>query len=133
MEGAALLCKGLRLFSSEVAWRGASVLVYVSDMIKAENFYGPLLSTGPTHRDPTTVTFEIGNTRLILHSDQRPSRAAVRGSMAFNLEVEDIRAFFHHVKTQGIDAEPPVRMPWGWTLLSVKDPDGNEVEIYQVR
>lgn len=110
----------------------ASVLVYVGDIDKAADFYGRLLSTAPAHRDPTTVTFEMGQTRLILHRDKLPSRAGVRGAMEFNLEVDDARAFYETIRERGIEAAPPRRMPWGWVLLTVRDPAGNEIEVYEV-
>ncbi len=110
----------------------ASALIYVREMDRSVDFYSKLLGAAPVDRDPTTAMFEVAGLRLVLHRDKLPSRAGVRGAMEFDLEVSDAGACVRELAARGIAATEPRRMPWGWTLVTVADPDGNIIELYEV-
>lgn len=111
----------------------ASVLIFVRDLAASTDFYRRLLGVPPVRASSAVAEFEAGSLRLVLHGDRQPSRAGVRGAVEVDLEVADAAACHAGLASRGIEAPTPSRRPWGWLCFPVTDPDGNVLEICEIR
>ena len=51
-------------------------------------------------------------------------------SRGFELRVADADSEYERIRSLGVEVkEPPKNLPWGYRIFTIKDPDGNDIEI----
>lgn len=103
-----------------------TVAVYVTDVERSKHFYGDLL--GLPQLDPADrVAFQIGDSRLLLHSTD-PGEAARHSRLELHLGVDDLDGFVARLAERATPVlQEPVDQPWGEREAIVLDPDGYPV------
>jgi catechol 2,3-dioxygenase-like lactoylglutathione lyase family enzyme len=106
------------------------VSILVTDLAKAEEFYGGVLGlrrlvrpNGPT----TGMFFEIGDAQLHVTLTDLPEPESLRHT-AF--EVDDLEAALRDVTRMGLPIWDDTPLP-GWVRKQCRDPFGNGVELLQ--
>ncbi|MGH0034795.1 MAG: VOC family protein [Myxococcota bacterium] len=117
-----------------------TVLV-VEDLDAALGFYVDAMGLQVSHRAEEYAQLFTGHTRLAFYTRSalaeslgRPLVAPADDAPAFELgfKVEDVdTAFADLVEAGARPAAPPHDRPWGQRTASVRDPDGNLVELVQ--
>ncbi len=121
---------------------GICTLLQVYDMPTAVRFYRDVLgfeivATSPRHGDQ----FDWGLLRLhgvevMLNTAYEgpdrpeaadPARAAAHADTTLYFGCPDVDAAYRHLRSHGIDAEPPRVAPYGMLQLYVRDPDGYQL------
>jgi catechol 2,3-dioxygenase-like lactoylglutathione lyase family enzyme len=119
-------------------------LLQVFDMPTAVRFYRDVLgfevvsTSEPSARgdDVTWALLRLNNVELMLNTayeaDARPpapdpARVAVHGDTAIFFGCPNVDAVHTHLRAHGIDVDKPTLTSYGFTALSVKDPDGYEL------
>jgi catechol 2,3-dioxygenase-like lactoylglutathione lyase family enzyme len=112
------------------ACRVHHVSILVTDLAKAEEFYGGVLGLrrlvrpdGPTRG----LFFEVGDAQLHVTLTEQPEPPSLRHT-AF--EVDDLQAALRGVAQMGLPIWDDTSLP-GWVRKQCRDPSGNGVELLQ--
>ena len=103
---------------------------FVSDMDAAVAFYRDTLGLTPLFQSPFWSEFDTGETKLALHpaSDDNPA-----GSVQLGLGTLDIDNFFASGQAEGLVFTSPPADVHGTRVARVRDLDGAEISVSQVR
>ena len=119
----------------KVGW----VRVFVSDMDRAVRFYADTLGIGVRNRSPEFPEFvELATegATLALNSvgNERPDGNKLVGRFTgITLTVPDIEDAYRSLSAKGVRfSGAPTRQPWGGTMTSLLDPDGNEISLLEM-
>ena len=118
--------------------RGLAPLMEVFDMPTSLAFYRDKLGfrvTGDSGQGDNSgwVMLELGDATVMLNTmfedDSRPAsvdpaRFAAHHDTCIYFGCPDVDAAYDHLRTNGIDADPPSVAPYGMRQLYVLDPDG---------
>jgi catechol 2,3-dioxygenase-like lactoylglutathione lyase family enzyme len=120
-------------------------VLYVPDLIAAEQFYGEVLGLSLSIREPGRhVFFELdGESMLLLFdaSDTSVRLTYVNGSeiplhgtsgighVALRMKESDVQMWIDHLEQSGVPIESDVHWPNGGRSLYFRDPAGNSVEL----
>lgn len=111
----------------------AGVIIWTDNLTAMTAFYRDTLEL-PVHSvRPHFVAFQLGPARLSLgtHAEVRgPARESVR--VTVNLGVADISTAHARLRQRGVPfVRPPEREHWGGWVASLRDPDGNLIQLLQ--
>lgn len=111
-------------------------LIYVHDVGRALAFYRDLLGFRVVDEYPDAYArlLSPGSTTTIALHRLEPGQTfdARHEGMRLYFEVGDLGAFCRRLAARGVVfAQPPRRMPWGWSHAYLKDPDGHELSLYR--
>ena len=106
-----------------------SVYYHVTDMERAVAFYRDVLGFRPVSRD-YVARFDIGGALFELVPNPAGNALPGSGNARLSLGVDDIRQATRELEARGVRATPVKEEPGG--LLSFfRDPDGNELCLWQ--
>lgn len=118
------------------------VMLYVKDIEKSVDFYQRILGfhfsgwrteTGSTAASflaagsPQYVELDADVATISLH---RRDAQPIGGGVIFHLRVSELETIVRHLQETHIEFHGPTRQPWGWTTITVMDPDHHEWTIY---
>lgn len=106
-----------------------AVFYYVSDLQRAIAFYTGVLGMKLVSQD-TVARFDIGGVLFELVPAFDKSLLQGRGNARLCLQVDDMHQALSELERKGIRATPPEIKHTG-VLSSFKDPDGNEICLWQ--
>ena len=97
-------------------------------------FYRDTLGLVPATFRPEHIAFQQGDFRLTIgvHDEiSGPSNDSLR--VMLNLAVDDIASSFERLRNLGVPIiRPPERESWGGWVATLRDPDGNTVQLLQL-
>ena len=106
-----------------------SVYYHVTDMERAVAFYRDVLGFRPVSRD-YVARFDIGGVLFELVPNPAGNVLPGSGNARLSLGVDDIRQTTRELQARGVTTTPVKEEPGG--LLSFfRDPDGNELCLWQ--
>jgi predicted enzyme related to lactoylglutathione lyase len=111
------------------------VQIFVSDMDRAVEFYAETLGIGLRNRSPEFPEFvELATEGTVLALNSEPERKDVVGRFTgITMTVPDVEGAYASLLDKGVRfSAPPSRQPWGGTMTSLFDPDGNEVSLLEM-
>src|SRR6478609_11770258 len=103
---------------------------FVSDMDSAVAFYRASLGLSATFQSPFWSEFDTGETRLALHPASEDNPA---GSVQLGLGTEDIDNFYAAGQAEGLVFTSPPTDVHGTRVARVRDIDGAEISVSQMR
>lgn len=111
----------------------AGVIVWTDNLPAMTAFYRDTLALPVHSARPHFVAFQMGAARFSIgtHAEvQGPARESVR--VTVNFGVADIAAAHARLVERGVSfVRPPEREHWGGWVASLRDPDGNLVQLLQ--
>ena len=111
------------------------VVVFVSDMERAVQFYADTVGIGVRNRSPDFPEFvELATEGTILALNSvGPDRPNLIGRVTgITLTVPDIESVYRSLSAKGVRfSRPPTREAWGASMTSLFDPDGNEISLLE--
>jgi predicted enzyme related to lactoylglutathione lyase len=110
-------------------FRFDSVFYYVSDLERAIAFYGSALGFQLSSRD-AVARFLVDGVLVELVPTSDPQLLSGRGNARLAVAVEDLDAAIQGLRTKGLVVSEARQVSNG-RLASLKDPDGNEVVLWQ--
>jgi len=112
------------------------------DTKRFAEFYNQVL--GAKIIEPVSGRYEVffGNVKernqenrgviIVPSFDPNYKRAETTACQGFELIVENADAEYERIKAMGVEIiKPPQDVPWGYRFFSIKDPDGNGIDIVQ--
>jgi catechol 2,3-dioxygenase-like lactoylglutathione lyase family enzyme len=112
--------------------------VFVRDIAKAKTFYSmslglPIKADGAAHG---YCVFDAGNSELVVESvaaDAPEEEQVLVGRFTgLSFQVPDVHKKHWELSARGVEfSGQPDRQFWGGTLATLRDPDGNEIQIVQ--
>lgn len=111
------------------AFRFDCVFYYVSDLDRAIAFYTTILGLQLVSRD-VVARFRIGGVLFELVPTTEPDVLSGNGNARLTLAVDKIEAAAQRLRTKGVSVSE-VRQVSNGRLASLKDPDGNELVLWQ--
>jgi predicted enzyme related to lactoylglutathione lyase len=109
------------------------VYFWTSDMDRAVRFYGQVLGLRLLHQDQSKwAEFDAGPVRLALHAAVEDRAPEPGGTVVFRVDdLDDARA---KMEGRGAEFEEPAGEIEGYArLASLRDPDGNRVDLIEYR
>ena len=103
---------------------------FVSDMDAAVAFYRDTLGLTPLFQSPFWSEFDTGETKLALHPASEDNPA---GSVQLGLGTTDIDNFYAAGQTEGLVFTSPPTDVHGTRIARVRDIDGAEISVSQMR
>ncbi len=105
------------------------VFHHVADVDAAIRFYRDLLGLRLTSRD-VVARFDIDGVRFELVPDPHPGRPRSGGGAHLCLGTSDLTEARHWLKDKGVEVSEAVKVEGG-ALATFRDPDGNEIFLWQ--
>jgi predicted enzyme related to lactoylglutathione lyase len=122
--------------------RIAYASVFVSDQDRALDFYTNVLGFAPGFDNPTpdgprflTVALEGQDFQLVLWPGTPGQAQATQGRVpgAYTIETKDCRKAVEVLTSRGVQFDTDVlEFPWGY-LAVFQDPDGNRLQLRELR
>jgi catechol 2,3-dioxygenase-like lactoylglutathione lyase family enzyme len=118
--------------------RLAAARIFVRDLESAQRFYAGTLGLGVRAGGPDVgwLVLDVGEVDLVLEpvalDDDADDQQLVGRFTGLSLRVDDIAATWARLRDAGaiLGSEPRVQ-PWGGTLGTVVDPDGNRLDLVE--
>jgi predicted enzyme related to lactoylglutathione lyase len=110
-------------------FRFDSVFYYVSDIERAIAFYGSALGFQLSSRD-AVARFLVDGVLVELVPTSDPQLLSGRGNARLAVAVDDLDAAIQGLRAKGLVVSE-ARLVSNGRLASLKDPDGNEVVLWQ--
>ena len=108
------------------------IILFVKNYSECIRFYREVLGLNVQEgSEPTErfATFIVGDVEFSLHAGYEGEHG---GPLNLHFATSDIEAEVARLKKLGVYFSQEIeKMPWGAYEAVIKDPDGNEVEIYQ--
>ena len=108
------------------------IILFVKNYSECIRFYREVLGLNVQEgSEPTErfATFIVGDVEFSLHAGYEGEPG---GPLNLHFATSDIEAEVARLKKLGVYFSQEIeKMPWGAYEAVIKDPDGNEVEIYQ--
>jgi predicted enzyme related to lactoylglutathione lyase len=111
------------------------VQIFVSDMDRAVEFFAETLGIGVRNRSPEFPEFvELATEGTVLALNSEAERNDVVGRFTgITMTVPDIEGAYRSLLDKGVRfSAPPARQPWGGTMTSLFDADGNEISLLEM-
>lgn len=115
--------------TAELKLKFDAVFYHVTDMEKSIAFYRDVLGLRLTSRD-YVARFDLDGVLFELVPNPRGNVLPGGGNARLSLEVEDIRQATSALQARGVGTTP-VKEEEGGLLSYFKDPDGNELCLWQ--
>jgi lactoylglutathione lyase len=116
----------------------AAARIFVRNLAEATAFYESTLALRVGARAPEVgyVVFETGACDFIVEQVQpdapEDEQVLVGRFTGLSFNVKDIESTFRELSSQGVAfTGKPERQQWGGTLVTLKDPAGNEIQLVQ--
>ena len=118
---------------TEVRARLETVIVFTDQMEALASFYAEGLGIGPFERQPGHLGCQLG--AVYFGFDQIDGDwEGARSGFTIWFTVGDLDRTYERLLVLGArSVSPPTEKPWGATLASVRDPDGNLLGLSQRR
>jgi catechol 2,3-dioxygenase-like lactoylglutathione lyase family enzyme len=110
--------------------------VFVRDIERAKQFYSkslglPIKADGAAHG---YCVFDAGNSELVVESVQadapQEEQMLVGRFTGLSFQVPDVHKKYEELAARGVEFSGlPEKQFWGGTLATLRDPDGNEIQI----
>jgi len=111
------------------------VIIWTADLERLSAFYRDTLGLEPHSVQPRFVSFKWGDVKLGIGAHDRvsgPARDPYR--IMVNLGVQDIHAAYRTLVERGVRfLRAPEREHWGGWVATFADPDGNVLQLLQLR
>lgn len=104
-----------------------TVILPVSDMDKAVEFYTKVLMLAPTYQSSHWTSFTVGGQRIALHLGLPSSH----GGLVLCLRCEDLKACRSALERAGASCDGYHETPNG-VLFAFRDVDGNSLQAIQI-
>ena len=113
----------------------AGIIIWTERLEEMSDFYRNALGIAPHSVRPDFVAFRWGAMRLSIGAHDRvKGRAQDPHRIMVNLSVADIHAAHDSLRGKGVRfVRPPEREHWGGYVATLKDPDGNLLQLMQLR
>jgi len=111
----------------------AGVIIWTEDLGRLVEFYRDKLNLEPHSVQPDFVAFRFGEVRLSvgLHSEVS-GKARDPYRIMVNLAVHDIHDSYRQLTARGVEfIRPPEQEHWGGWVATLRDPDGNLLQLLQ--
>jgi len=105
------------------------VFYYVSDLDRAIAFYTGVLGFALASRD-AVARFVLNDVLVELVPTAEPELLSGRGNARLTLAVEHIESAIQDLRAKGVDVSE-VKAVSNGRLATLKDPDGNELALWQ--
>ncbi|MFQ5880679.1 MAG: VOC family protein [Dehalococcoidia bacterium] len=119
-----------------MAYRTTHIMVFVSDMPRAIQFYREALGmsgivTSPEFPDYVELPTEGATVSLMRPADEWPEgKTAIGRTTGITLTVSDLDGLYRTLSEKGVRfSRAPTKEPWGGIMTSFFDPDGNEISL----
>jgi predicted enzyme related to lactoylglutathione lyase len=110
------------------------ITIWTDDLERMFRFYNDLLQLPLHSRHPDFIAFELGDIRfnIGLHGEVEGSTKDPYRVMP-HLGVQDIHGFCQRLADHGVEfIRPPEMEHWGGWIATLKDPDGNILQLLQL-
>ena len=109
------------------------VIIWTGDLPGLRSFYCDTLGLEPHSNRPNFVSFKWGGLRFSIGShDLVSGQAGDPYRIMVNFDVEDIHSICEELSSRGVEfIRKPEREHWGGWVASLKDPDGNIVQLLE--
>ncbi len=113
----------------------AGVIIWTERLEEMSDFYRDTLGLEPHSVRPDFVAFRWGDVRLSIGAHTRVKGGAKDPyRIMVNLSVRDIHSFYEDALERGVRfVRPPEQEHWGGYVATLEDPDGNLVQLLQLR
>ena len=113
----------------------AGVIIWTERLEEMSNFYRNSLGLEPHSVRPDFVAFRWGDVRLSIGAhDLVKGEAKDPYRIMVNLSVRDIHSFYEDALGRGVRfVRPPEQEHWGGYVATLEDPDGNLIQLLQLR
>jgi predicted enzyme related to lactoylglutathione lyase len=110
------------------------ITLWTSDLERMFDFYDRLLRLPLHSRHDDFVAFELGEVRFNIGLHDRVHGASADPYRVMpHLGVDDIQGEYRRLKEEGVEfIRPPEREHWGGWIATLKDPDGNILQLLQL-
>ena len=110
------------------------VTLWTDDLERMFHFYHDLLRLPLHSRHEDFIAFELGDIRFNIGLHDRvsgPSQDPYR--VMPHLGVQDIHGMYQRLSDQGVEfIRPPEQEHWGGWIATLKDPDGNILQLLEL-
>ena len=110
------------------------ITIWTSDLSPMFRFYHDLLRLPLHSRHEDWLAFELGDVRFNVGLHDRV-KGASQDPFRFmpHLGVDDIQSEYQRLKEEGVEfIRPPEQEHWGGWVATLKDPDGNLLQLLQL-
>lgn len=110
------------------------VIIWTQDLERLSKFYKEDLGLSPYSVHDDFVVFKFGEMRLNLgyHSEVKGATKDPNRIM-INLGTPDIHRLTEVLRAKGVEiVRPPEQEEWGGYVATLKDPDGNTLQLLQL-
>ena len=116
---------------ADLGSRLETVIVFTARMEELADFYGRGLAIGPFERSPGHLGCQLGPVYFGFDQVEETAESS-RSGITIWFTVDDLeRTYERLLQLGGQSVSPPTEKPWGATLASVRDPDGNLLGLAQ--
>jgi catechol 2,3-dioxygenase-like lactoylglutathione lyase family enzyme len=111
------------------------ITIMSDDVTKAAAFYEKL-GLKKSHHKPGLAVFAVGNVELAIHSaipkdELGQARTTAPGSVVISFIAEDVKPIAERLKAEGIPFIGPKPIHAGYSGVTICDPDGNTINLFQ--
>ncbi|MBI1885623.1 MAG: VOC family protein [Chloroflexi bacterium] len=109
-----------------------SVLIWTEDLHRLVPFYRDVLGLKPQMEAEGFVVFGSEGAQVVIgvHSEVH-GRSRDPNRIMVNFAVEDCQAVYERLKGQGVEFIRPPSKEDGITIATLRDPDGNVLQLFQ--
>lgn len=110
------------------------ITLWTSDLGRMFHFYHGILRLPLHSQHDDFVAFELGEVRFNIGLHDRVLGASADPYRVMpHLGVDDIQREYRRLKEEGVEfIRPPEREHWGGWIATLKDPDGNILQLLQL-
>src|SRR4051812_20231732 len=103
-------------------------MYYVANMKQSVDFYREVAGLKPTNESADWTEFDVGGSKLCLHSTKPEGNYPLNGIIIFN--IDKVKAHFEEMKSSGLNVFGLSEVhPGAWTY-HLRDHNGNEHSFY---
>jgi catechol 2,3-dioxygenase-like lactoylglutathione lyase family enzyme len=104
---------------------------FTDDAGQTADFYRRLLNVEPLAQSESMAIFLVGDTKIFIHQNYRPSEGDLPPENHVAFAVDDVDSICNRIVEQGLTLEvPPNDYYWGRSAY-LRDPNGSLIEITQ--
>jgi predicted enzyme related to lactoylglutathione lyase len=113
----------------------AGVIIWTGDFERLLSFYRDVLGLKPRSVKAGFANFEWGRFRLSIGRHSRvKGQSSEPERIMVNFSVGDIESMYRRLRSAGVEfIRPPEREKWGGWVATFRDPDGNTLQLLQLR
>jgi catechol 2,3-dioxygenase-like lactoylglutathione lyase family enzyme len=108
------------------------VILKVRDMKQSLHFFRDLLGFKVDFEMDGFVMFKTSNSSFCLEQLENPQQDKKQGLISFEIE-HGVNDLYQNLKKRNVKiVQAPTNMEWGGRLVTLLDPDGNEIGFYEI-